>query len=44
MKKYSMIRQYGKILKEEYLKDGVYVDAKIPVRLLPIFSGKKNLK
>lgn len=44
MKKYSMIRQYGKILKEEYRKDAVYVEAKIPVKLLPLFSGNKILK
>ncbi|MDP3789961.1 MAG: GTPase HflX [Candidatus Omnitrophota bacterium] len=44
MKKYSMIRQYGRILKEEYRKDGVYVDAKIPVKLLPLFSGNKARK
>lgn len=44
MKNYSLIRRYGKILKEEYRKDGVYVDAKIPVKLLPIFSGKKSPK
>lgn len=38
MKKYSAIREYGKVLKEDYREDGIYVEAKIPIRLLPLFS------
>lgn len=44
MKKYSLIRQYGKVLKEEYRKDSIYIEAKIPIRLVSVFSKNKSLK
>jgi len=32
MKKYNIIHQYGEVLKKEYRKDSIYIEARIPVR------------
>jgi len=44
MKKYNIIREHGKVLKEEYRKDSIYIEAKIPAKLASIFSKNKSLK
>ncbi len=42
MRKYSIIREYGQILKEEFKKDSIYIEAKIPRRLIPVISPEKS--
>ncbi|MBU4375847.1 MAG: GTPase HflX [Candidatus Omnitrophica bacterium] len=44
MKKYSMIREHGKVLKEEFRDDAIYIEAKIPKRLVPLVSPEKRAK
>ncbi len=33
MKKYNLIREYGRVLKEEYREDCIYVEAMVPTKL-----------
>ena len=44
MRKYSIIRECGRILKEEFKKDSIYIEAKIPKRLIPAVSPQKKAK
>ena len=37
MRKYNIIHEYGNVLKEEYGKDSIYIEARIPVRLKDMF-------
>lgn len=32
MRKYNIIHEYGKVLKKEYRKDSIYIEARIPIR------------
>lgn len=32
MRKYNIIHEYGEVLKKEYRKDSIYIEAKIPIR------------
>lgn len=36
MKKYSIIKKYGEILKEEFRKDSIYIEARMPKRLVSL--------
>ena len=36
MKKYNIIHEYGKVLKKEYGRDGIYIEARIPVKIKDI--------
>ncbi len=38
MKKFNLIHEHGQILKKEYDKDTIYIEARIPVKLRPLFS------
>jgi GTP-binding protein HflX len=38
MRKYSIIHEYGQILKEEHREDSIYIEARIPTRLKAMFS------
>ena len=37
MKKYNIIHEYGKVLKTEYRKDGIYIEARIPAKVKDMF-------
>ena len=48
MKKYNIIHKYGKVIKKEYGKDSVYIEARIPSRikgmLFPLTKAQRMLK
>ncbi len=44
MKKYSMIRKHGIVLKERFENDAVYIEAKIPKRLVSAIMPDKGAK
>lgn len=40
MKKYNIIHEYGHVLKKEYRKDSIYIEARIPIKLKAMLFEK----